>query len=133
MLKIEVNVPALDRLCDILERGCLPQLLSVPTTKAVAPSEPEEKVEKPAKVEKPKAEKPAKVEKPKAEKPAAPEITVAELTELGKKLIEQTSPAVLRATLDSVGIEGKKISTCDSEFYPAIKEAIEKAIAEADL
>ena len=90
-----------------------------------------------AKKEEPKAEPKAKAapkkDAAKKEEPKA-EVTKEELIVLGKQLCELTggTQKALRSALDTV-IEGEKISTCDASKYPAVKEAIEEAIAENNL
>ena len=92
---------------------------------------------KAAKKEEPKAEPKAKAapkkDAAKKEEPKA-EVTKEELIVLGKQLCELTggTQKALRSALDTV-IEGEKISTCDASKYPAVKEAIEEAIAENNL
>ena len=77
-----------------------------------------------------KAEPKAKAES----KAKAEEVTKEELIVLGKQLCELTggTQKALRSALDTV-IEGEKISTCDASKYPAVKEAIEEAIAQNNL
>ena len=67
-------------------------------------------------------------------KAKAEEVTKEELIVLGKQLCELTggTQKALRSALDTV-IEGEKISTCDASKYPAVKEAIEEAIAQNNL
>ena len=118
-MKIEVHIPALERLCDIIEAGGL----STSTAQTTAPAA---KAEKPAV----KAEPAAKTEKPAAKADKTPKVTVEELTVLANKVVEKHDAKVLRAVLDDAGIKGKKISNCEEKFYPAIKEKLEAKIAE---
>ena len=127
-MKIEVNIPALDRLCDILEKG-LPQLpLAAPVVANVEPAAEETKEAPAPKVKPTKAPKaePAEVEVEAIEVTPAP--TVESITELAKAYVSKASPADLRKLLDEAGIKGEKISTCDKKFYPAIEAALVAAI-----
>lgn len=135
-MKIEVNIPALDRLCDILEKG-LPQFPSTtPATAKAEAVEQETKAEPAPKVKATKATKaePVEVEvkKPEEVTPAEPKgveaPTAESVTELAKLYVSKASPADLRKLLDDAGIKGQKISTCDKKFYPAIEAALKAAI-----
>jgi hypothetical protein len=140
-MNITISIPALDRLCSILEKGIdINQL----TTSAPAPVDP---APTPApKVKKEKVTPPAPVDPPAPITPIiTPEITledeeeetptlvvkaptVESITNLAKSFIAFNSPAALRDLLDSAGIAGQKISTCDKSFYPAIEMALTTAL-----
>lgn len=121
-MNIKVEIPALE--------GIVPAIVQLAQAIAGGISAPAKKTA----TKKTAAKKTAKKE---VEEPAEPEaeetpaVTKEELVTLGKKLCEITggTQKTLRAALDTV-IKGEKISTCDPEKYPAVKEAIEKAIEE---
>jgi hypothetical protein len=117
-MNIIVDIPALNRLCDIFEASGLSLPSSAATTSA-AKAEPAAKATG-------KVEPAAKA----AKTPAAPKVTIEELTGLANAVVEKHDAKVLRAVLDDAGIKGKKISNCEEKFYPAIKEKLEAKIAE---
>jgi hypothetical protein len=140
-MNITINIPSLDRLCSILEKGIdINQLTTAPIT-APAPVDPA-----PApKVKKEKVTPPAPVDPPAPITPITPEITledeeeetptlvvkaptVESITNLAKSFIAFNSPSALRDLLDGAGIAGQKISTCDKSFYPAIEMALTTAL-----
>jgi len=122
-MKIEVNIPALDRLCAILEKGVqLPKAsASIPAPAPVV----EETKEAPAKkaAKKAPAKKAAKV----AEEP---KVTQEEVTKVAKELVALRSPGELRTVLNTVIAAEEKISTCEESNYAEIKAALEKRVAE---
>jgi hypothetical protein len=146
-VNITIEIPALDRLCAILEKGvAIPSIshraVETPASPAPVVATPQEetpkeeapyvtkrnkaKKEETPKEETPKEETP-KEETPKEETPKE-EITVDTLADLAREYIGANSPAHLRKLLDEAGIKGEKITTCDKSFYPAIKAALVKAI-----
>ncbi len=146
-MNITIEIPALDRLCAILEKGvAIPSIshraVETPASPAPVVATPQEetpkeeapyvtkrnkaKKEETPKEETPKEETP-KEETPKEETPKE-EITVDTLADLAREYIGANSPAHLRKLLDEAGIKGEKITTCDKSFYPAIKAALVKAI-----
>ena len=140
-MNITISIPALDRLCSILERGIdLNQLTTAPIT-APAPVDPAPT----PKIKKEKVTPPAPVDPPAPITSITPEITledeeeetptlvvkaptVESITNLAKSFIAFNSPAALRDLLDGAGIAGQKISTCDKSFYPAIEMALTTAL-----
>lgn len=142
-MKLTIEIPALDRMNELLERvleqGGVPggerKTTITPTgdEQPAGAAEPAKRGRKPA-GEKPAPEpEPAKPE-PAAEKPAAePPHTIESLTVLGKKLIAVASPAVLRATLDNAGLKGRKIGQAEPHEFDAIATAIETALEENDI
>ena len=139
-MKIEISIPTLDRLCDILEKVPQQTLLqfAAPLMAAQEEAPAQAKAEKP-KVEKPKpaakaapvvVETPPEVEAPIEEPVEKPtNITVEELTELAQQVIQLNDIPTLRKLLDDAGIKGQKISTCDKKYYPAIKKAMEATLS----
>ena len=139
-MNITISIPALDRLCSILEKGIDINQLSttstpVDTPPAPAPKVKKEKVTPPAPVDPPAPITPIitpeiTLEDEEEETPTlvvkAP--TVESITALAKSFIAFNSPAALRDLLDSAGIAGQKISTCDKSFYPAIEMALTTAL-----
>jgi hypothetical protein len=142
-MNITISIPALDRLCSILEKGIdINQLITEPiTTPAavdpvpVAPKVKKERVTPPAPVDPPAPITPIitpeiTLEDEEEETPTlvvkAP--TVESITNLAKSFIAFNSPAALRDLLDGAGIAGQKISTCDKSFYPAIEMALTTAL-----
>jgi hypothetical protein len=146
-VNITIEIPALDRLCAIREKGvAIPSIshraVETPASPAPVVATPQEetpkeeapyvtkrnkaKKEETPKEETPKEETP-KEETPKEETPKE-EITVDTLADLAREYIGANSPAHLRKLLDEAGIKGEKITTCDKSFYPAIKAALVKAI-----
>lgn len=135
-MKITIEIPALDRLNELLEKH--PILNGQPASQpeaapAPAPAKTPKAARNPAKAETPKAAEPAPEEEAQPEAPPAPTHTLETLTTLGKKLIAVSSPAVLRAALDEAGLKGRKLGEATKDEYPAIAKAIEAAIAENDL
>ena len=139
-MNITISIPALDRLCSILERGIdINQLttgIHTPLDPAPTPT---------PKIKKEKVTPPAPVDPPAPITPITPEITledeeeetptlvvkaptVESITNLAKSFIAFNSPAALRDLLDGAGIAGQKISTCDKSFYPAIEMALTTAL-----
>jgi len=117
-MDITINIPSLDRLATALETYVA--TISGGSTSSATPAP-----------EKPKAgEKPAK---PKAEsKPKAPVITEDDVVTVAKKLVAASGPAALRSALDSAGLKGRKISEASKDEYPAILEAVNTALADAE-
>ena len=138
-MNITINIPALDRLCSILEKGIdIKPLTFAPVAVDPAPTPKKKaKVTPPAPVDPPAPITPIT--------PITPEITledeeeetptlvvkaptVESITNLAKSFIAFNSPAALRDLLDGAGIAGQKISTCDKSFYPAIEMALTTAL-----
>ena len=137
-MNITISIPALDRLCSILEKGIdINQLTTAPAAVDPAPT---------PKVKKEKVTPPAPVDPPapitsiitpeitlEDEEEETPTLvvkapTVESITNLAKSFIAFNSPAALRDLLDGAGIAGQKISTCDKSFYPAIEMALTTAL-----
>jgi hypothetical protein len=139
-MNITISIPALDRLCSILEKGIDINQLSttsapVDPAPTPAPKVKKEKVTPPAPVDPPAPITPIitpeiTLEDEEEETPTlvvkAP--TVESITALAKSFIAYNSPAALRDILDAAGIAGQKISTCDKSFYPAIEMALTTAL-----
>jgi hypothetical protein len=121
-MNITIEIPALEGIVPAIEK------LAASIAGGSTPATPEKPAAK--KAAKKAAVKPKAEPTPEPEVPAEPEIEQADLVKLAKDLCAVTggTQKVLRATLDSAGIKGEKLSTCDSSFYPAIKKALEAAI-----
>ena len=133
-MNITINIPSLDRLCDILQEGIR---ISIPEQPAPAVEEP---IRLTPEVKNKKKAAPAPEPEPAKEFVAEDEEedetpttvvkmpTVESLTALAKQFIAYSTPAALRALLDEAGIKGEKISTCSSAKYPAIEAALQAAL-----
>ena len=148
-MNITINIPSLDRLCSILEKGIdiNPVITGTHTPDPQAPTPAPDVTTDPApaapKVKKTKAT-PAPAPTPAVDPTPAPEVTLDEeddtptlvvkaptvesLTALAKTYISKNSPAALRDLLDNAGIKGEKISTCSPKFYPDIEVALNNAL-----
>jgi hypothetical protein len=131
-VNITIEIPALDRLCAILEKGvAIPSIshraVETPASPAPVVATPQEETPKEEAPYVTKRNKVKKEETPKEETPKE-EVTVDSLADLAREYIGANSPAHLRKLLDEAGIKGEKITTCDKSFYPAIKAALVKAI-----
>ena len=131
-MNITIEIPALDRLCAILEKGvAIPSIshraVETPASPAPVVATPQEETPKEEAPYVTKRNKVKKEETPKEETPKE-EVTVDSLADLAREYIGANSPAHLRKLLDEAGIKGEKITTCDKSFYPAIKAALVKAI-----
>ncbi len=113
-LEIQLNCPAIDRLCDLIEAGKLP---------AATISEPGEATETTA------APKPSKAAKAEQNTPAAkpakgPKISKDAIIELARQVSKKGGPSKIRELLDGVGVTGK-VSEADESDYPKMKEAFD--------
>ena len=146
-MNITINIPSLDRLCSILEKGIdiTPVITGItPVDTAPAPEVTTDPAPAAPKVKKTKAT-PAPAPTPAVDPAPAPEVTledeeddtptlvvkaptVESLTALAKQFIAKNSPAALRDLLDNAGIKGEKISTCSPKFYPDIEVALNNAL-----
>jgi hypothetical protein len=132
-MNITINIPALDRLCDILNRG-------IKITDKLTPTEPaaEEPIRLTPKVTNKKTPPPAPEptkefvaeDEEEDETPTLVVVvpTVETLTALAKQYIAYNTPAALRSLLDDAGIKGEKISTCSRDKYAAIENALQTAL-----
>ena len=138
-MNITISIPSLDRLCSILEKGIdiTPVINSihtpVDTAPALTPKVKKEKVTPLAPVDPPAPITPLAPITLEDEEEETPTLvvkapTVESITVLAKSYIAYNSPAELRNILDSAGIAGQKISTCDKSFYPAIEMALTNAL-----
>jgi len=119
---------ALDRLYSVLEKG-----IDITPAPAPAPKVKKEKVTPLAPVDPPAPITPLAPITLEDEEEETPTLvvkapTVESITVLAKSYIAYNSPAELRNILDSAGIAGQKISTCDKSFYPAIEMALTNAL-----
>jgi hypothetical protein len=145
-MNITINIPSLDRLCSILEKGIVINPTNstgiIPSGDQVTPA-PEVTTDPVPVTPKVKKSKTPAVTKTTPEltlednsegeedEPATLVVkapTVESLTNLAKKYITQNSPAALRDLLDHAGIKGEKISTCSPKFYPDIEVALNNAL-----
>lgn len=128
-IEVELNIPQLDALTGAVEKLAA----SIAATGGGKPAAPH--IHEIHAAETPKMVDPKKVE-PKAPKekkaPAAVEVTEAEVTEVARKLVNLRTPGELRKVLDTVIKPSEKISTCDKSHYAAIKEALDKKVAEVE-
>jgi hypothetical protein len=133
-MNITINIPALERLCDILDKGIRisrADQLAPADQPAPAAEEPIRLTPKVTNKKTPLAPEPAKEFV--AEEDETPTLvvvapTVESLTALAKQYIAYNTPAALRSLLDDAGIKGEKISTCSRDKYAAIENALQTAL-----
>ena len=136
-MNITINIPALDRLCDILDNGIrisIADQLAPADQPAPAAEEPIRLTPKVTNKKTPPAPEPAKEfvaeDEEEDETPTLVVVapTVESLTKLAKTFIAYNTPAALRSLLDDAGIKGEKISTCSPDKYAAIENALLTAL-----
>jgi hypothetical protein len=131
-MNITINIPALDRLCDILQGGI--RITDKLTPTAPAAEEPIRLTPVVKNKKTPPAPEPTKEfvaedeEEDETPTPVVVAPTVETLTALAKQFIAYNTPAALRSLLDDAGIKGEKISTCSSDKYAAIENALLTAL-----
>jgi hypothetical protein len=132
-MNITINIPALDRLCDILQGGIRITDKLTPTEPAAEQAIRLNPVLKNKKTP-PPAPEPTKEfvaedeEEDETPTPVVVAPTVETLTALAKQFIAYNTPAALRSLLDDAGIKGEKISTCSRDKYAAIENALLTAL-----